>query len=113
MCWQLEYTLGKRMLRRKSILDLWKRHADVMLWARPPGDVLAVQKHGNRGHSEKTHAVKPQQVNVGKHAEEYTTKFHVKKKQKYHPTALPDHATKAESPGENFKYPPRSQSFWI
>jgi hypothetical protein len=26
---------------------------------------------------------------------------------------LPDHATKAESPGENFKYSPRSQSFWI
>ena len=100
------------MRRRKSILDLWKRHADVMLRAPPPlGDVLAVQKHGNRGHSEKTHAVKPQQVKVGKHAEEYTTKFHVKKKQKYRSAALPDHATKAESPGENFKYPPRSQSF--
>jgi len=50
----------------------------------------------------KKHAVKPQQVNVGKHAEEYTTKFHVKKKQKYRPAALPDHATNAESPGENF-----------
>jgi hypothetical protein len=43
---------------------------------------MAVQKHGNRGYSEKTHALKPQQVNVGKHAEEHTTKFHVKKKQK-------------------------------
>lgn len=47
-----------------------------------PGDVIAVQKHGNRGHSGKLDALKPQQVNVGKHTEEYTTKFHVKKKQK-------------------------------